>query len=77
VNLASNEYFSAIDKSLKKFLITDFKDYKDGKLKSLVFLPKARGMMVRYIIDTSAETIEDLKVSIMMDINLMLIYQRE
>jgi hypothetical protein len=29
--------------------------------------------MVRYIIDTSAETIEDLKVSIMMDINLMLI----
>jgi hypothetical protein len=30
--------------------------------------------MVRYIIDTSAETIEDLKVSIMMDINLMLIW---
>ena len=64
VNLASNEYFSAIDvKTLKVPVITpEFKDYKDGKLKIISFYAKkARGMMVRYIIDTNAETIEDLK----------------
>ncbi len=64
VNLASNEYFSAIDvKALKVPVITpDFKDYKDGKLKMISFFAKkARGMMVRYIIDTHAETIDDLK----------------
>lgn len=64
VNLASNEYFSAVDvKALKVPVITpDFKDYKDGKLKMISFFAKkARGMMVRYIIDTNAETINDLK----------------
>ena len=64
VNLASNEYFSVIDtKALKVPVITpDFKDYKDGKLKMISFFAKkARGMMVRFIIDTNAETIEDLK----------------
>jgi cytoplasmic iron level regulating protein YaaA (DUF328/UPF0246 family) len=39
-------------------------------------LQKARGMMVRYIIDTNAETIEDLKVLTMMAINLMLTYPK-
>jgi cytoplasmic iron level regulating protein YaaA (DUF328/UPF0246 family) len=64
VNLASTEYFSAVDiKALKVPVITpDFKDYKDGKLKIISFFAKkARGMMVRYIIDTNAETIDDLK----------------
>lgn len=64
LNLASNEYFSAIDvKALKAPVITpEFKDYKNGKLKIISFFAKkARGMMVRYIIDTNAETIEDLK----------------
>ncbi len=64
VNLASNEYFSVIDtKALKVPVITpDFKDYKDGKLKMISFFAKkARGMLVRYIIDTNAETIDDLK----------------
>ncbi|MEC4050494.1 peroxide stress protein YaaA [Flavobacterium sp. SUN046] len=64
VNLASNEYFSAVDvKTLKVPVITpEFKDYKDGKLKMISFFAKkARGMMVRYIIDTNAQTIEDLK----------------
>jgi cytoplasmic iron level regulating protein YaaA (DUF328/UPF0246 family) len=64
VNLASNEYFSVIDtKALKVPVITpDFKDYKDGKLKMISFFAKkARGMMVRYIIDTNADTIDDLK----------------
>ncbi len=64
VNLASNEYFKAIDtKALKVPVITpQFKDWKGDKLKMISFFAKkARGMMVRYIIDTGAETIEDLK----------------
>lgn len=64
LNLASNEYFSAIDvKTLKVPVITpEFLDLKNGKLKMISFFAKkARGMMVRYIVDTNAETIEDLK----------------
>jgi cytoplasmic iron level regulating protein YaaA (DUF328/UPF0246 family) len=64
INLASNEYFSAIDtKALKVAVITpEFKDYKDGSLKMISFFAKkARGLMVRYIIDNSIEEIEDLK----------------
>jgi hypothetical protein len=62
--LASNEYFSVINtKALKVPVITpEFMDYKDGKLKMISFFAKkARGLMVRYIIDTDAETIDDLK----------------
>jgi cytoplasmic iron level regulating protein YaaA (DUF328/UPF0246 family) len=64
VNLASNEYFSAVDiKTLKVPVITpEFKDYKDGKLKMISFFAKkARGLMVRYIIETNATTVDDLK----------------
>ncbi|MEZ4854577.1 peroxide stress protein YaaA [Flavobacterium sp.] len=64
INLASNEYFKVIDtKKLKASIITpEFKDYKNGKLKMISFFAKkARGLMVRYIIDTNAKTIEDLK----------------
>jgi cytoplasmic iron level regulating protein YaaA (DUF328/UPF0246 family) len=64
INLASNEYFSAVDtKALKVPVITpEFKDYKDGKLKMISFFAKkARGLMVRYIIDMNAETLDDLK----------------
>ncbi|EAY31367.1 peroxide stress protein YaaA [Microscilla marina] len=64
VNLASNEYFKAIDKkALKVPIVTpQFKDWKNDQLKTISFFAKkARGMMVRYIVDTDAETIEDLK----------------
>ncbi len=64
INLASNEYFSVIDtKKLKVSVITpEFKDYKDGKLKMISFFAKkARGLMVRYIIDNDIETLQDLK----------------
>ncbi|AWA30181.1 peroxide stress protein YaaA [Flavobacterium magnum] len=64
INLASQEYFGAIDvKALKVPVITpDFRDFKDGKLKTISFFAKkARGMMVRYILDTHAQTIDDLK----------------
>ncbi|WP_350287795.1 peroxide stress protein YaaA [uncultured Croceitalea sp.] len=64
VNLASNEYFSAIDeKQLKVPVITPiFKDWKNDKLKIISFFAKkARGSMVRYIIDTNAKNLEDIK----------------
>jgi uncharacterized protein len=64
VNLASAEYFSVIDtKTLKVPVITpEFKEYKDGKLKIISFFAKkARGLMVRYILDTNAQSIDDLK----------------
>jgi len=64
VNLASNEYFSAVDvNSLKTSVVTPiFKDWKNDKLKVISFFAKkARGMMVRYIIDAKANSVEDLK----------------
>lgn len=64
VNLASQEYFGAVDeKALKVPVITpEFKDYKDGKLRMVSFFAKkARGMMVRYIIDHNIKTLKGLK----------------
>ena len=64
VNLASNEYFKVVKpKLLKVPVITPvFKDYKNGNLKIIAFFAKkARGMMVRYIIDNNIEQTEDLK----------------
>jgi len=64
VNLASNEYFKVIKpKLLKSSIVTPvFKDYKDGKLKIISFFAKkARGLMVRYIIDNSIDSKEGLK----------------
>jgi cytoplasmic iron level regulating protein YaaA (DUF328/UPF0246 family) len=63
VNLASNEYFSAVDsKALNTSIITPvFKDYKNGKLKVISFFAKkARGLMVRYILDHNSQTLNDL-----------------
>lgn len=64
INLASNEYFGAVDeKKLKIPVITPiFKDWKNDKLKVISFFAKkARGSMVRFILDTNAQTLEDLK----------------
>ncbi len=64
VNLASNEYFKAIDtKLLKGKLVTPvFKDLKNGEYKVIFTYAKlARGYMTRYILDTGAETLDDLK----------------
>lgn len=64
INLASNEYFKVVDtKKLKVPVITPvFKDLKNGKLKVISFFAKkARGSMVRFIIDKNITTIEDLK----------------
>lgn len=64
VNLASQEYFKAVNhKALKAEIISPvFKDFKNGKLKVISFYAKkARGAMVRYIMDQNAETLEDVK----------------
>jgi len=64
LNLASNEYFKAIDtKALKVPVITPiFKDFKNGTYKTIaIFAKLARGYMTRYVIDTNANTIDDIK----------------
>lgn len=64
VNLASNEYFKALDaKKIKVPVITPvFKDWKKDNLKVIgFFAKKARGAMVRYIIDSNAETLDDIR----------------
>lgn len=64
LNLASNEYFKAIDtKVLKVPVITaSFKDFKNGEYKMIMtFAKQARGYMTRYIIDNAAKTIDDIK----------------
>lgn len=65
INLASQEYFKVIDTNIlkvKNIITPEFKDYKNGKLKMISFFAKkARGMMVRYIVQNHIETIEDLK----------------
>lgn len=64
INLASTEYFKALPKkALKVPMITPvFKDLKNGQYKTIMtFAKKARGLMVRYIIDNNVETLEGLK----------------
>lgn len=64
INLASNEYFKAIQvKDLKAQVITPiFKDFKNGEYKVIMTFAKlARGLMVRYIVDHKVTTLEGLK----------------
>ncbi|WP_299064936.1 peroxide stress protein YaaA [uncultured Polaribacter sp.] len=64
VNLASSEYFKALPKkTLKAPMITPvFKDFKNGQYKTIMtYAKKARGLMVRYIIENDVKTIEGLK----------------
>lgn len=64
VNLASQEYFKAIDsKTLNAKIISPvFKDFKNGKLKIISFYAKkARGLMVRYILDQNIDSLEGIK----------------
>ena len=63
VNLASKEYASAIDfDALNTPVIHPvFKDFKNGKLKIISFFAKkARGLMTRHLIETNAQTTEDV-----------------
>lgn len=64
VNLASNEYYKCVKPALiENTIVTpQFKDYKNGKLKIISFFAKkARGMMVRYILDNDINDLESLK----------------
>ena len=64
VNLASEEYFKAVDlKTLKARVVSCvFEDYKNGKYKIISFHAKrARGLMVRYAIETKAVTLKKLE----------------
>ena len=64
INLASNEYFSAVDeKSLDVPIIQPvFKEIHNGKAKVYSFLAKkARGAMARHIVQERLNTPEDLK----------------
>ncbi|MEZ5022512.1 MAG: peroxide stress protein YaaA [Chitinophagales bacterium] len=64
INLASNEYFKAVDtKALKAKVITcSFKENKNGEYKMImIFAKQGRGAMARYMVDHQIENPEDLK----------------
>ncbi|AJP50655.1 hypothetical protein PF1751_v1c09490 [Pseudomonas simiae] len=54
LNLASNEYFSAVKRTAlnARIINTEFKDLKNGQYKIISFYAKkARGMMSRFVIE--------------------------
>jgi len=64
VNLASQEYFGAVDaKALKLPVVTPhFRESKDGESRIISFFAKkARGGMARFAIDERIERAADLK----------------
>lgn len=65
VNLASKEYASAVDlKAFKAQVVdVDFKDFHNGQLKMISFFAKkARGMMARFLVESKAESLDDIKL---------------
>lgn len=64
LNLASNEYFSAVKRPAlnARIIDTDFKDLKNGQYKIISFYAKkARGMMSRFVISEKINTPDALK----------------
>jgi uncharacterized protein len=64
INLASNEYFGAVDtKKLKARIITPaFKEHKNGHYQMVSFFAKrARGLMSRFIIQNNISDPEEIK----------------
>jgi uncharacterized protein len=64
LNLASQEYFGAVKPALlnSPIITPVFKDFVNGKLQVVSFFAKkARGMMVRYILDHEINEPENLK----------------
>lgn len=64
VNLASNEYFKAVDmKTLQRPVVTaKFLNVKDGKSRALMYYAKhARGQMARWIMDNRVDRADGLK----------------
>ncbi|WP_416770451.1 peroxide stress protein YaaA [Pseudomonas sp. RHF3.3-3] len=64
LNLASNEYFSAVKRSAlnARIINTEFRDQKNGQYKIISFYAKkARGMMARFVIRERITNPENLK----------------
>jgi cytoplasmic iron level regulating protein YaaA (DUF328/UPF0246 family) len=64
VNLASQEYFKAVDlKSLKAPVVECvFEEYRNGQYKIISFMAKrARGLMVRYAIENKLSSVKKLE----------------
>lgn len=64
VNLASHEYFKAVNRKDLKIRVIDieFNEMKDGKFKPIiVYTKKARGMMTRFMIENRISNPEELK----------------
>ena len=65
INLASSEYFKAVDKkTLKGRVITPtFKEFKNGDYKVImVFAKRARGLMAKYIVKNNISDPEQIKL---------------
>ncbi len=65
VNLASQEYFKAIDKKhfCNPILDIEFKEYKNGVLKVVsIYAKMARGLMTRFIIQNNIEIKDEIKL---------------
>ena len=64
LNLASGEYFKCINRRELRAEVIDF-DFLENKNNSykpiVVYIKKARGMMVRYVIQNRIENVDDLK----------------
>lgn len=64
INLASNEYFKAVDKkALKSQIINiDFKENKNGEYKIIgIYAKKARGLMLNFMLKNRFTNPQDLK----------------
>jgi len=64
VNLASNEYFKAVDKSAlgSEVISAKFLNVKDGKARALMYYAKfARGLMTRWIMENRIDRADGLK----------------
>ena len=64
VNLASNEYFKAVDKKTiqSPIISAKFLNIKDGKARALMYYAKfGRGLMARWIMQNRIDTAQDLK----------------
>ncbi|MDP6933697.1 MAG: peroxide stress protein YaaA, partial [Myxococcota bacterium] len=64
VNLASNEYFSAVDQGVLEgpLLTPVFQEVKDGRSRVISFMAKkARGAMARFMVRNRVERVEQLR----------------
>jgi len=64
VNLASNEYFKAVDKKAlgQPIISAKFLNVKDGEARALMYYAKfARGLMARWIVENRIDRAEDIK----------------